>query len=846
MPPRRFTLEEILQKSGPLPTLPGMPTSPTSGGMPNPAPMPPRDASMPTRPDPIQYGLLKPKPEVEAPQEEGPEGGWLPNLVRGAGPVVGSVAGGALGTLAGGVGALPGIVGGGAVGGAGGEYLAQMLEGRDDTNWKRVAAETAIGAVPIGKGFSLGKMALHGGLSAAGSEGVRSATEDDEFSAGSMLGAGAMGATGGALAGKMLKRFAPGAAKSTGEVVEETTGDPLARAMGGAPPLKPPTGGMADAWGSAMGTGKGRPLEAATPSTAAKEFDDLVAKSVRGQGDKFATSPATSLQVRGEVGAPKPVTGTAPKPAGSVAPAPTPPLPSTGASAAKGGDSWADFLDPLKPPLTGSPGQRAAGNDLLYRTLKRVQEDAPQEGLTNRNIKDLGIGKELFKAKREAPDFKQLAKGAPTSKVSKALDFAKPDSATSLGTGVVGAGLGAALGMQEGEEDEEGVAQAGVAGPLGGALAGFVGGTAGGRGLGKAAQNVDWTQFQQPGRDLLNRFSNAYRASLLTSANLPANAVTAPAGAVASTALEELLAGNPRLAKELAKEFAPSRLFNKGKYDKNLNFAREAVRKGSTDERADFTEVANPNLFDRITQKPAIAMTTGDARAREAITDAAARAGMGAEAANKLSRVATLTSDPNWNLSQGLVDFQNRSPVAKTVLPFAKTVANVVEQGTEKLPGIGFIPEAMRRSRGEAPKDIARMAAEQGLGGAAIGAGWGAGELEDKVDLPTTAMDDVVKKMIVGWGANTAGRYGLPFSVGYGAQRSFNEDEDPLIAALAGLKRGATEFPMPSLELFSSAADTAQRLKEEGAPESLEEFLEMRTPLVPGALRDAYKLRYGN
>ena len=124
--------------------------------------------------------------------------------------MVGSVAGGALGTLAGGVGALPGIVGGGAAGGAGGEYLAQMLEGRDDTNWKRVAAETAIGAVPIGKGFSLGKMALHGGLSAAGSEGVRSATEDDEFSAGSMLGAGAMGATGGALAGKMLKRFAPG------------------------------------------------------------------------------------------------------------------------------------------------------------------------------------------------------------------------------------------------------------------------------------------------------------------------------------------------------------------------------------------------------------------------------------------------------------------------------------------------------------------------------------------------------------------------------------------------------------------------------------------------------------
>ena len=47
------------------------------------------------------------------------------------------------------------------------------------------------------------------------------------------------------------------------------------------------------------------------------------------------------------------------------------------------------------------------------------------------------------------------------------------------------------------------LAQAGVAGPLGGALAGFVGGTAGGRGLGKAAQNVDWTQFQQPGRDLL-------------------------------------------------------------------------------------------------------------------------------------------------------------------------------------------------------------------------------------------------------------------------------------------------------------------------------------------------------
>ena len=114
-------------------------------------------------------------------------------------------------------------------------------------------------------------------------------------------------------------------------------------------------------------------------ATATNALDDLVAKRVRGQGDKFATSPATSLQVRGEVGAPKPVTGTAPKPAGSVAPAPTPSLPSTGASAAEGGDGWAGLLKPLRDkPLEGSPQQRAAGNDLLYRTLRGL-DISPQE-----------------------------------------------------------------------------------------------------------------------------------------------------------------------------------------------------------------------------------------------------------------------------------------------------------------------------------------------------------------------------------------------------------------------------------------------------------------------------------
>ena len=77
--------------------------------------------------------------------------------------------------------------------------------------------------------------------------------------------------------------------------------------------------------------------------------------------------------------------------------------------------------------------------------------------------------------------------------------------------------------------------------------------------------------------------SNLYRANLLTSTNLPANALGAPMGTTALTGLEELLSGNPQMGKAMMREAVPDRFF-KG-YKGSLDTAQDMIERGAAQGR---------------------------------------------------------------------------------------------------------------------------------------------------------------------------------------------------------------------------------------------------------------------
>ena len=151
-----------------------------------------------------------------------------------AGAAAGAKAGAAIGVGFGGVGAVPGALAGATIGyvagalagGVGGSLLAQGIEGRDEANWGRVTADTAINLIPGGLGkASKGarllprlakegtKRAAAGALISAGGMQAEKAINEGELLtndelAGAVLVGGGLGLGLGA-AGQLMKKAYP-------------------------------------------------------------------------------------------------------------------------------------------------------------------------------------------------------------------------------------------------------------------------------------------------------------------------------------------------------------------------------------------------------------------------------------------------------------------------------------------------------------------------------------------------------------------------------------------------------------------------------------------------------------
>lgn len=275
--------------------------------------------------------------------------------------------------------------------------------------------------------------------------------------------------------------------------------------------------------------------------------------------------------------------------------------------------------------------------------------------------------------------------------------------------------------------------------------------------------------------DIWQTLPNIQRFNYLSSGiGLPANAVAGPYGSAMMGALEHGLAGDPR-GWEAMRALHPQNFFNE--FKNSFGEARELLGRA---EGHTYNEATNAGQ--RALAAPGTAMTAGDVAARRILESV----GFSPEEARRI----TLTSEPETALGRNVVRFGKSkteggkdSALAQLMLPFKRTTTNILEQGAERIPGLGFFAQAAK----DVPDPIKQQLIQQGIGTAVGGAGFVAGDTLD----PATAK--IVKRV----GSNAAGQYSLPFSLGMSAGQAMQKGKGPISG---GITEMSGALPLPTVE----------------------------------------------
>jgi hypothetical protein len=172
---------------------------------------------------------------------------------------------------------------------------------------------------------------------------------------------------------------------------------------------------------------------------------------------------------------------------------------------------------------------------------------------------------------------------------------------------------------------------------------------------------------------------------------------------------------------------------------------------------------------------PGLAMTAGDNAAYKILL----KAGFTEEEARRI----ILTSEPELTLPKRIANFTKGSTLAKLLMPFSRTPANIIEQGAERLPGLGF---AVQKGR-EVPDSLRQQLVQQGLSLATGGVGFAAGESLD----PETAK--TARRFLT----NLGGQYSLPTNIGFAMGQAAQKGK-PILAS--GATAGLQDLPLPAVD----------------------------------------------
>lgn len=280
----------------------------------------------------------------------------------------------------------------------------------------------------------------------------------------------------------------------------------------------------------------------------------------------------------------------------------------------------------------------------------------------------------------------------------------------------------------------------------------------------RTAQRIlfSWPQFQ--------------RFNMLMGPNLPANSIVAGWGAAMTGAIEAGLSGDERgwrLAKAmLGKE-----------YFQNIGPAWEEavdlIRRGDLG-RAE--TVLSDSTLGKTIALPGSIMTTTDVAARNT--------GKAHGFTEEEMRNMTSTGEPKASIYKRISDFTKGDPVAQSIMPFTRTLANLAEQGMRRAPfGVGMLVQALSEAPSETLRtQIMQQAMSLGIGGSNYFLG--------------QQLDPETAKMVRAYATNLAGRYGMIAAGGFAAGQASRAGGNPSTAAML---RGAQEaLPLPTTEIPES------------------------------------------
>lgn len=272
------------------------------------------------------------------------------------------------------------------------------------------------------------------------------------------------------------------------------------------------------------------------------------------------------------------------------------------------------------------------------------------------------------------------------------------------------------------------------------------------------------------------------RFNLLMDAwGLPANAIAGPYGSAAMAGLEAHLSGDPRGMEVL-------RRLNPEEFMRRWNSAREEahrlVAEGELG-RAE-TQITGHGKVQEMMQWPGVQMTAGDVAARQILVEA----GFTEEEARRI----TMTGEPETAAAKKLANLSKGSTLLQLLQPFARTPANIAEQGIYRTPGFGIAAQLLGR---ETPDSVRQMAIQQGLGLGAGAVGYAAGANLD----PETAR--TVRRYMT----NVGGQYSLPVGLGFAMGQASQSGNGPLSAQSAANLYNA--LPLPTTAPIASWVKSA-------------------------------------
>lgn len=292
---------------------------------------------------------------------------------------------------------------------------------------------------------------------------------------------------------------------------------------------------------------------------------------------------------------------------------------------------------------------------------------------------------------------------------------------------------------------------------------------------------------------------------LMDNVNLPINVYVGPWGSAVMGALEHAVQGDARGLKALKILFNPKRFV-----PEVWNSRGEAsLRIAEANERTEgVMGKAGPEWFKELMAKPARAMTAGDITARNILLEA----GFTPEEARRI----TLTSDPqtaigkktaNWKKTKS--DTNDTDPTAvfaDLMLPFYRTGTNQLEQGMQRIPGLGFI---LRAGKDKNDPLVAKIA-QQAMGGSVGAVAFMIGTQMPNED-PNNPVQRGLRKTI----NEITGQYGTIASVSFMAGQAYAKKRTlKAIPGAVARRLVQGDIPLPTPQPIQDAASVATRVME--------------------------------